>query len=238
MRVMGVYRDFISSGLHNYIFISIYSQPGSAIHLSLVREAANYKLKYGRKKEATSDLEQLWKQNTNDVHTLAQLISAYSLVDQDKAKAYPQTWQFCIVMSFESQNLILWVRKTFEMLHLRLTDSKFTLLWKRTQMLYILALCSCVFLSTWFCAVWVSICLPRTPCPSKWTSMNWRTRTEPRISGRKLPKSWAKANLKNRGNTHLHFKTHLHFIITLNLVMFVLLIVYIRVSQIRIAFWE
>ncbi|RXN28369.1 signal recognition particle subunit SRP72-like protein [Labeo rohita] len=82
-------------------------QPGSAIHLSLVREAANYKLKYGRKKEATSDLEQLWKQNTNDVHTLAQLISAYSLVDQDKAKAYPQTWQFCIVMSFESQNLIL-----------------------------------------------------------------------------------------------------------------------------------
>ncbi|TRY93974.1 hypothetical protein DNTS_021125 [Danionella cerebrum] len=62
-------------------------QPGSAIHLSLVREAANYKLKHGRKKEATSDLEQLWKQNTNDVHTLAQLISAYSLVDQDKAKA-------------------------------------------------------------------------------------------------------------------------------------------------------
>ncbi|ROL41099.1 Signal recognition particle subunit SRP72 [Anabarilius grahami] len=65
-------------------------QPGSAIHLALVREAANYKLKYGRKKEATSDLEQLWKQNTNDVRTLAQLISAYSLVDQDKAKAYPQ----------------------------------------------------------------------------------------------------------------------------------------------------
>uniref|UniRef100_A0A673VWY8 Signal recognition particle subunit SRP72 n=1 Tax=Salmo trutta TaxID=8032 RepID=A0A673VWY8_SALTR len=62
-------------------------QPGSSIHLALVREAANFKLKYGRKKEAISDLEQLWKQNTNDIHTLAQLISAYSLVDQDKAKS-------------------------------------------------------------------------------------------------------------------------------------------------------
>lgn len=81
------------------IFDSTCSQPGSAIHLSLVREAANYKLKYGRKKEATSDLEQLWKQNKNDIHTLAQLISAYSLVDQDKAKAYPQTWRFCTVIS-------------------------------------------------------------------------------------------------------------------------------------------
>lgn len=37
------------------------SQPGSAVHLALVREAANFKLKYGRKKEAISDLEQLWK---------------------------------------------------------------------------------------------------------------------------------------------------------------------------------
>lgn len=94
-------------------------QPGSAAHLALVREAANFKLKYGRKKEAISDLEQLWKwvtaenselrevlrahaalrwtttfvpfhrQNTKDVHTLAQLISAYSLVDTDKAKSYP-----------------------------------------------------------------------------------------------------------------------------------------------------
>uniref|UniRef100_A0A7N6BDC4 Signal recognition particle subunit SRP72 n=1 Tax=Anabas testudineus TaxID=64144 RepID=A0A7N6BDC4_ANATE len=35
-------------------------QPGSAVHLALVREAANFKLKYGRKKEAISDLEQLW----------------------------------------------------------------------------------------------------------------------------------------------------------------------------------
>lgn len=86
---MAVQQDFICSEVHNYVFFSL-SQPGSAIHLSLVREAANYKLKYGRKKEATSDLEQLWKQNTNDVRTLAQLISAYSLVDQDKAKAYPQ----------------------------------------------------------------------------------------------------------------------------------------------------
>uniref|UniRef100_A0A8C8MJ35 Signal recognition particle subunit SRP72 n=1 Tax=Oncorhynchus tshawytscha TaxID=74940 RepID=A0A8C8MJ35_ONCTS len=62
-------------------------QPGSSVHLALVREAADFKLKYGRKKEAISDLEQLWKQNTNDIHTLAQLISAYSLVDQDKAKS-------------------------------------------------------------------------------------------------------------------------------------------------------
>lgn len=65
------------------------SQPGSLLHLSLVREAANFKLRYGRKKECISDLEQLWKQNPKDVHTLAQLISAYSLVNQDKAKAYP-----------------------------------------------------------------------------------------------------------------------------------------------------
>uniref|UniRef100_A0A2K6UH47 Signal recognition particle 72 n=1 Tax=Saimiri boliviensis boliviensis TaxID=39432 RepID=A0A2K6UH47_SAIBB len=62
-------------------------QPKSAAHLSLVREAANFKLKYGRKKEAISDLEQLWKQNPKDIHTLAQLISAYSLVDPEKAKA-------------------------------------------------------------------------------------------------------------------------------------------------------
>lgn len=89
MRVNAVQQAFIHSEVHNYVVFPL-SQPGSAIHLSLVREAANYKLKYGRKKEATSDLEQLWKQNTNDVRTLAQLISAYSLVDQDKAKAYPQ----------------------------------------------------------------------------------------------------------------------------------------------------
>uniref|UniRef100_A0A8I3VX36 Signal recognition particle subunit SRP72 n=1 Tax=Callithrix jacchus TaxID=9483 RepID=A0A8I3VX36_CALJA len=62
-------------------------QPKSAAHLSLIREAANFKLKYGRKKEAISDLEQLWKQNPKDIHTLAQLISAYPLVDPEKAKA-------------------------------------------------------------------------------------------------------------------------------------------------------
>ncbi|XP_032915884.1 signal recognition particle subunit SRP72 [Catharus ustulatus] len=61
-------------------------QPKSAVHLSLIREAANFKLKHGRKKEAISDLEELWKQNPKDVHTLAQLISAYSLVDPEKAK--------------------------------------------------------------------------------------------------------------------------------------------------------
>uniref|UniRef100_A0A8B9NU28 Signal recognition particle subunit SRP72 n=1 Tax=Apteryx owenii TaxID=8824 RepID=A0A8B9NU28_APTOW len=61
-------------------------QPESPVHLSLIREAANFKLKHGRKKEAISDLEELWKQNPKDVHTLAQLISAYSLVDPEKAK--------------------------------------------------------------------------------------------------------------------------------------------------------
>ncbi|POI28378.1 hypothetical protein CIB84_007873, partial [Bambusicola thoracicus] len=58
----------------------------SPVHLSLIREAANFKLKHGRKKEAISDLEELWKQNPKDAHTLAQLISAYSLVDPEKAK--------------------------------------------------------------------------------------------------------------------------------------------------------
>ncbi|NXC72956.1 SRP72 protein, partial [Anhinga anhinga] len=62
------------------------TRPKSPVHLSLIREAANFKLKHGRKKEAISDLEELWKQNPKDVHTLAQLISAYSLVDPEKAK--------------------------------------------------------------------------------------------------------------------------------------------------------
>ncbi|XP_030050370.1 signal recognition particle subunit SRP72 [Microcaecilia unicolor] len=61
-------------------------QRSSPAHLSLIQEAANFKLKHGRKKEAISDLEQLWKQNPKDIHTLAQLISAYSLVDPEKAK--------------------------------------------------------------------------------------------------------------------------------------------------------
>ncbi|XP_010148323.1 PREDICTED: signal recognition particle subunit SRP72, partial [Eurypyga helias] len=61
-------------------------QPKSPVHLSLIREAANFKLKHGRKKEAISDLEELWKPSPKDVHTLAQLISAYSLVDPEKAK--------------------------------------------------------------------------------------------------------------------------------------------------------
>uniref|UniRef100_A0A8C7M0P8 Signal recognition particle subunit SRP72 n=1 Tax=Oncorhynchus mykiss TaxID=8022 RepID=A0A8C7M0P8_ONCMY len=75
-------------------------QPGSSIHLALIREAADFKLKYGRKKEAISDLEQLWKQNTNDIHTLAQLISAYSLVDQDKAKSLSKHLPSLESMSF------------------------------------------------------------------------------------------------------------------------------------------
>ncbi|KAM3867338.1 signal recognition particle subunit SRP72 [Diretmus argenteus] len=93
-------------------------QPGSASHLALVREAANFKLKYGRKKEAISDLEQLWKQNTNDIHTLAQLISAYSLVDTDKAKSLskhlpsPDTMAFNVdVDELENSHGANYVRK-------------------------------------------------------------------------------------------------------------------------------
>ncbi|XP_041074752.1 signal recognition particle subunit SRP72-like isoform X2 [Polyodon spathula] len=75
-------------------------QPNLPAHLSLVREAANFKLKYGRKKEAISDLEQLWKQNPKDIHTLAQLISAYSLVDQEKAKSLSKYLPSADKMSF------------------------------------------------------------------------------------------------------------------------------------------
>ncbi|XP_061747937.1 signal recognition particle subunit SRP72 isoform X2 [Nerophis ophidion] len=76
-------------------------QPGSEAHLALVREAANFKLKHGRKKEAISDLEQLWKQNPKDTHTLAQLISAYSLVDTDKAKSLSKHLPSADTMSFK-----------------------------------------------------------------------------------------------------------------------------------------
>ncbi|KAG7237136.1 hypothetical protein INR49_032766, partial [Caranx melampygus] len=63
-------------------------QPGSAAHLALVREAANYKLKYGRKRKPSVTWSSCGsEQNTNAIHTLAQLISAYSLVDTDKAKS-------------------------------------------------------------------------------------------------------------------------------------------------------
>ncbi|XP_058888047.1 signal recognition particle subunit SRP72-like [Acipenser ruthenus] len=75
-------------------------QPNLSAYLSLVREAANFKLKYGRKKEAISDLEQLWKQNPKDIHTLAQLISAYSLVDQEKAKSLSKHLPSADKMSF------------------------------------------------------------------------------------------------------------------------------------------
>uniref|UniRef100_A0A673VWY3 Signal recognition particle subunit SRP72 n=1 Tax=Salmo trutta TaxID=8032 RepID=A0A673VWY3_SALTR len=104
-------------------------QPGSSIHLALVREAANFKLKYGRKKEAISDLEQLWKQNTNDIHTLAQLISAYSLVDQDKAKSLskhlpsPESMSFNVdVDELENSHGANYVRKK---------AAKSTSLWNR-----------------------------------------------------------------------------------------------------------
>ncbi|CAL9707132.1 unnamed protein product [Knipowitschia caucasica] len=95
-----------------------YYQSGSPVHLALVREAANFKLKYGRKKEAISDLEQLWKQNPKDVHTLAQLISAYSLVDTNKAKSLSKHLPSADAMSFnvdvdelESSHGATYVRK-------------------------------------------------------------------------------------------------------------------------------
>ncbi|KAK6493373.1 signal recognition particle subunit SRP72-like [Huso huso] len=88
--------DVFSQGIQHYQK----HQPNLPAHLSLVREAANFKLKYGRKKEAISDLEQLWKQNPKDIHTLAQLISAYSLVDQEKAKSLSKHLPSADKMSF------------------------------------------------------------------------------------------------------------------------------------------
>ncbi|RLW09121.1 hypothetical protein DV515_00002619 [Chloebia gouldiae] len=83
--------DFLASPIQIFMLMHSHNSypvgdPKSPVHLSLIREAANFKLKHGRKKEAISDLEELWKQNPKDVHTLAQLISAYSLVDPEKAK--------------------------------------------------------------------------------------------------------------------------------------------------------
>uniref|UniRef100_A0A667XR34 Signal recognition particle subunit SRP72 n=1 Tax=Myripristis murdjan TaxID=586833 RepID=A0A667XR34_9TELE len=106
--------DIFSQAIQHYQS----KQPGSATHLALVREAANFKLKYGRKKEAISDLEQLWKQNPSDIHTLAQLISAYSLVDTDKAKSLskhlpsPDTMSFNVdVDELENSHGANYVRK-------------------------------------------------------------------------------------------------------------------------------
>uniref|UniRef100_A0A8C5BC21 Signal recognition particle subunit SRP72 n=1 Tax=Gadus morhua TaxID=8049 RepID=A0A8C5BC21_GADMO len=76
---------FIKASLIHHI--TSCHRSGSPTHLALVREAANFKLKHGRKREAISDLEQLWKQNPKDIRMLAQLISAYSVVDADKAKS-------------------------------------------------------------------------------------------------------------------------------------------------------
>ncbi|XP_048826472.1 signal recognition particle subunit SRP72 [Brienomyrus brachyistius] len=106
--------DVLSQAIQHYQR----EQPGSSAHLSLVREAANFKLKYGRKKEAISDLEQLWKQNKKDIHNLAQLISAYSLVDQEKAKSLskhlpsPDTMSFKVdVDELENSHGATYVRK-------------------------------------------------------------------------------------------------------------------------------
>ncbi|XP_078392344.1 signal recognition particle subunit SRP72 [Cetorhinus maximus] len=93
-------------------------QPNTPAHLSLVREAANFKLRYGRQKEAISDLEQLWRQNPEDVRTLAQLISAYSLVNSEKAKILskhlpsPDTMSFKVdVDALENSHGATYIRK-------------------------------------------------------------------------------------------------------------------------------
>ncbi|XP_048451829.1 signal recognition particle subunit SRP72 isoform X2 [Rhincodon typus] len=93
-------------------------QPNTTAHLSLVREAANFKLKYGRQKEAISDLEQLWRQNPEDVRTLAQLISAYSLVNSEKAKILskhlpsPDTMSFKVdIDALENSHGATYIRK-------------------------------------------------------------------------------------------------------------------------------
>uniref|UniRef100_A0A4W3IFZ0 Signal recognition particle 72 n=1 Tax=Callorhinchus milii TaxID=7868 RepID=A0A4W3IFZ0_CALMI len=93
-------------------------EANSPSHLLLVREAANFKLKYGRQKEAISDLEQLWRQNPKDIWTLAQLISAYSLVDPEKAKTLskhlpsPEAMSFKVdVDALESSHGATYIRK-------------------------------------------------------------------------------------------------------------------------------
>ncbi|KAJ6653621.1 hypothetical protein lerEdw1_009055 [Lerista edwardsae] len=113
-------------------------QPKSPIHLSLIREAANFKLKHGRKKEAISDLEELWKQNPDDVHTLAQLISAYSLVDPEKAKVYP-SWFGCGRCNQEASlgHSFQWasvLQQCFQHFHLWSTTSIMTCLLKIPNM--------------------------------------------------------------------------------------------------------
>uniref|UniRef100_S4RX44 Signal recognition particle subunit SRP72 n=1 Tax=Petromyzon marinus TaxID=7757 RepID=S4RX44_PETMA len=65
-------------------------EPHSTVHLRLMREAAQFKLRHGRQKDAVNDLEQLWRQDPLDVKNLAQLISAYSQVDARKAKELSQ----------------------------------------------------------------------------------------------------------------------------------------------------
>lgn len=54
----------------------------------------------------TATFVPFYRQNTKDVHTLAQLISAYSLVDTDKAKSYPfpsQIKRFCRFYTFQKK---------------------------------------------------------------------------------------------------------------------------------------
>uniref|UniRef100_A0A4W4E685 Signal recognition particle subunit SRP72 n=1 Tax=Electrophorus electricus TaxID=8005 RepID=A0A4W4E685_ELEEL len=117
--MMYTHEEDIDSAIDVFIYYwYVFFPPGSVTHLALVREAADFKLRYGRKKEALTDLEQLWKQNRKDVHTLAQLISAYSLVDQDKAKALskhlpsPDTMSFNIdVDELENSHDATYIRK-------------------------------------------------------------------------------------------------------------------------------
>ncbi|XP_002733922.1 signal recognition particle subunit SRP72-like [Saccoglossus kowalevskii] len=53
---------------------------------SLLKENANFKLRHGRSEQAVQMLEDLRRANPNDMHTLAQLISAYAQFNPVKAQ--------------------------------------------------------------------------------------------------------------------------------------------------------
>jgi len=63
------------------------NDPSNPDLVTLIRANAQFQLKYGDPRVATEMLEDLRKRDPSDVKTLAQLISAYSQFDQDKAEA-------------------------------------------------------------------------------------------------------------------------------------------------------
>ncbi|XP_033757773.1 signal recognition particle subunit SRP72-like [Pecten maximus] len=61
-------------------------QANSADHLLMTRANANFQLKNGNPQQAAAMLEDLRRSQPDDPHTLAQLISAYSQFDSEKAQ--------------------------------------------------------------------------------------------------------------------------------------------------------